>query len=576
MFTIIKYFRLFSNRLRFEYIFLIFLNIISTILEAISFALIIPLVSIILDNGKINYIYFGKEIYFLKNYSLSNEKYLLPAIIIFFLFFLIKNIFLFLILKKQIKFSFKLQELVANKIFQNYTYQNYSFFISRKKSDLVNLITSQVDHLSGYISLPILYLLSEFLVIIGFVAIIIYFNLIKILFIFFGFLFFGIIILKILNNLSKINGLKSTESHNKITSITFSLLEAIKDLIILGRSDFFYNNYKIFNNKYLQAKSRLFYLMYLPKIILEILSIAALTLLIIFFIHYKSDSKEIVILISFFLAVAYRLIPSFNKIIISFQNIKFASSTFDLIYKDFFLKNEIITIKDKAIFKDSFVLKDVFFNFQDRNKNVLNGLNLQINKGEIIGIKGKTGVGKSTLVDIISCIIKPIKGHIYIDNQTISDPINIRKWQNSLGYVNQNVFLINDTIKNNIALGIADEKIDNNILKLAIKAAELDQFINSLELGINTSVGDRGVQLSGGQRQRIGIARALYNNSEFIIFDESTNALDANTERSILNTIRDLKNNNKTILIISHDQNSLKVCDIVYELKDGILIKDQE
>ena len=576
MSTIIKYFTLFSNRLRFEYIFLIFLNIISTILEAISFALIIPLVSIILDNGKVNYIYFGKEIYFLKNYSLSNEKFLLPAIIIFFLFFLIKNIFLFLILKKQIKFSFKLQELVANKIFQNYTYQNYSFFISRKKSDLVNLITSQVDHLSGYISLPILYLLSEFLVIIGFVAIIIYFNLIKILFIFFGFLFFGIIILKILNNLSKINGIKSTESHNKITSITFSLLEAIKDLIILGRSDFFYSNYKIFNNKYLQAKSRLFYLMYLPKIILEILSIAALTLLIIFFIHYKSDSKEIVILISFFLAVAYRLIPSFNKIIISFQNIKFASSTFDLIYKDFFLKNEIITIKDKAIFKDSFVLKDVFFNFQDRNKNVLNGLNLQINKGEIIGIKGKTGVGKSTLVDIISCIIKPIKGHIYIDNQTISDPINIRKWQNSLGYVNQNVFLINDTIKNNIALGIADEKIDNNILKLAIKAAELDQFINSLELGINTSVGDRGVQLSGGQRQRIGIARALYNNSEFIIFDESTNALDANTERSILNTIRDLKNNNKTILIISHDQNSLKVCDIVYELKDGILIKDQE
>jgi ABC-type multidrug transport system fused ATPase/permease subunit len=316
--------------------------------------------------------------------------------------------------------------------------------------------------------------------------------------------------------------------------------------------------------------------MYLPKIILEILSIAALTLLIIFFIHYKSDSKEIVILISFFLAVAYRLIPSFNKIIISFQNIKFASSTFDLIYKDFFLKNEIVTIKDKAIFKDSFVLKDIFFNFQDKNKNVLNGLNLQIKKGEIIGIKGKTGVGKSTLVDIISCIIKPIKGHIYIDNHTISDPINIRKWQNNLGYVNQNVFLINDTIKNNIALGIADEKIDNNILKLAIKAAELDQFINSLELGINTSVGDRGVQLSGGQRQRIGIARALYNNSEFIIFDESTNALDANTERSILNTIRDLKNNNKTILIISHDQNSLKVCDIVYELKDGILIKDQE
>ena len=576
MSTIIKYFNLFSNRLRFEYIFLIFLNIISTILEAISFALIIPLVSIILDNGKINYIYFGKEIYFLKNYSLSNEKFLLPAIIIFFLFFLIKNIFLFLILKKQIKFSFKLQELVANKIFQNYTYQNYSFFISRKKSDLVNLVTSQVDHLSSYISLPILYLLSEFLVIIGFVAIIIYFNLIKILFIFFGFLFFGIIILKILNNLSKINGLKSTESHNKITSITFSLLESIKDLIILGRSDFFYNNYKIFNNKYLQAKSRLFYLMYLPKIILEILSIAALTLLIIFFIHYKSDSKEIVILISFFLAVAYRLIPSFNKIIISFQNIKFASSTFDLIYKDFFLKNEIVTIKDKAIFKDSFVLKDIFFNFQDRNKNVLIGLNLQIKKGDIIGIKGKTGIGKSTLVDIISCIINPIKGHIYIDNQTISDPINIRKWQNNLGYVNQNVFLINDTIKNNIALGIADEKIDNNILKFAIKAAELDQFINSLELGINTSVGDRGVQLSGGQRQRIGIARALYNNSEFIIFDESTNALDANTEKSILNTIRDLKNKNKTILIISHDQNSLKVCDIVYELKDGILIKDQE
>ena len=574
MSTIIKYFSLFSNKLRFEYIFLIFLNIISTLLEAISFALIIPLVSIILDDGKISYIYFGREITFLKNYSISNEKFLLSGIIVFFLFFLIKNIFLFLILKKQIKFSFKLQELVSNKIVNNYTHQNYSFYLSRKKSDLLNLVNYQVDYLSSYISLPILYLLSEFLIISVFVVIIIYFNLIKILFIFFGFLFFGVVILKILNNLSKINGSVSTEAHNKITSITFSLFEAIKDLIILGRNEFFYNNYKSINKKYLQAKSRLFYLMYLPKIILEILSITVLTFLIFFFIYYKSDSKEIIISISFFLAVAYRLIPSFNKIITSLQNIKFASTSFDLIYRDFFLKKEIIATKDKITFKDYFLLKDIFFSYPDRNTNVLNGLNLKIKKGEIIGIKGKTGIGKSTLVDIISCIIKPIKGKIYIDNEPIYDQTSIRKWQNNLSYVNQNVFLINDTIKNNIVLGITDEQIDNNILKQAITAAELDQFINSLELGIETSVGDKGVLLSGGQRQRIGIARALYNNSEFIIFDESTNALDANTEKNILNTILQLKNNKKTILIISHDQNSLKICDVIYELKDGILIKD--
>lgn len=574
MSIIIKYFSLFSNKLRFEYILLIFLNIISTLLEAISFALIIPLVSIILDDGKISYIYFGREITFLKNYSISNEKFLLPGIIIFFLFFLIKNIFLFLILKKQIKFSFKLQELVSNKILNNYTHQNYSFFLSRKKSDLLNLVNYQVDNLSSYISLPILYLLSEFLIILVFVVIIIYFNLIKIIFIFFGFLFFGIVILKILNNLSKINGSVSTEAHNKITSITFSLFEAIKDLIILGRNEFFFNNYKSFNKKYLQAKSRLFYLMYLPKIILEILSISVLTFLIFFFIYSKSESKEIIISISFFLAVAYRLIPSFNKIITSLQNIKFASASFDLIYIDFLLKKEIITIKDKIIFKDYFLLKDIFFSYPDRNANVLNGLNLKIKKGEIIGIKGETGVGKSTLVDIISCIIKPIKGKIYIDNEPIYDQTSIRKWQNNLSYVNQNVFLINDTIKNNIVLGVTEEQIDNNILKQAITAAELDQFINSLELGIETLVGDRGVLLSGGQRQRIGIARALYNNSEFVIFDESTNALDVNTEKNILNTILQLKSNKKTVLIISHDQNSLKICDVIYELKDGILIKD--
>ena len=199
----------------------------------------------------------------------------------------------------------------------------------------------------------------------------------------------------------------------------------------------------------------------------------------------------------------------------------------------------------------------------------LKDINLKIKKGQIIGIIGESGSGKSTLVDLIIGLHKPISGKILIDG--ISGFQTSQSWRNSIGYVSQTIYLTDDTIKNNIALGIPENKIEETRIVELLEQVQLKKFINNLELGVNTKVGERGVQLSGGQRQRIGIARALYHNPDILILDEATSALDMETEIEIMRSINYLKRH-KTIIIIAHRLSTLKSCDSIYKIDDGKLI----
>ena len=197
-------------------------------------------------------------------------------------------------------------------------------------------------------------------------------------------------------------------------------------------------------------------------------------------------------------------------------------------------------------------------------------INLEINQGDIIGLIGDSGSGKSTLIDLIVGFIRPSEGEIMIDNVNIHS--NLREWQNKIGYVSQNVFILDDTLKNNIVFGEQDDEINFKLLEKAIAQSQLSDFVSSLAAGIDTNVGERGAKISGGQRQRIAIARALYSNPSFLIFDESTNALDIETESQIMNVIYKLRGK-KTSLIVSHRISTIENCDIVLKLVEGKLQK---
>ena len=278
-------------------------------------------------------------------------------------------------------------------------------------------------------------------------------------------------------------------------------------------------------------------------------------------------------------AAAFRLLPSFNRLNVSVTNIRFGIPSIDILYDEKIHETKILpkqtdknlnNIKDKINkFESSIKVKNLSFGYNE--DYILENINLEIKKNTIIGIIGTSGSGKSTLVDLLIGLHKPKKGSILIDNKNIT--LFDQSWKNLIGYVPQNIYLLDDTLEKNIAFGVSEPLIDNDRVINALKLAELYDFVkNNLSEGIHTNIGEGGIKLSGGQRQRIGIARALYKDPKVIFFDEFTSSLDLKTEEKILNTINYFRKN-KTIIIISHRESSLKVCDHIFEMNNKELRK---
>jgi ABC-type multidrug transport system fused ATPase/permease subunit len=302
-------------------------------------------------------------------------------------------------------------------------------------------------------------------------------------------------------------------------------------------------------------------------------SIISLAVLVIVMLLQGAPPNQLITVVGVFTIAAYRMIPSINKILNSLQTIKYSKPIIESINQEFkyFKTLNISPInfkKYKHAFTNTFQLKNITFKYSENTGEILKNISLSIPKGSIIGLIGLSGSGKTTLIDIILGLHKPNSGLILIDNNEIN--YQNREFNKLIGYVPQAVYLLDDTILKNIAFGFEENEIDYNLLNQSIKLSELDLFINELNDGIDTVIGENGSRLSGGQRQRIGIARALYNNPEILIFDEATSALDKNTEDKILKTIYKYRGD-RTIIFITHNESTLKYCDQTYKLENSEL-----
>jgi ABC-type bacteriocin/lantibiotic exporter with double-glycine peptidase domain len=276
--------------------------------------------------------------------------------------------------------------------------------------------------------------------------------------------------------------------------------------------------------------------------------------------------------VGLFVAAAFRMLPSITRIMNSIQIIKISNNSIDILYDEFksFINYDISSHSNDSItFNNNIKLHNIGFSYN--NSKFIEGLNLTIIKGETIGFIGQSGSGKSTIIDILLGLLKPKMGKILVDDKNVEN--NLRSWQDKIGYVPQTIFLTDDTLINNIAFGIEVNEIDNEKVLKCIQMAQLEEFIDSLPLGLHTFVGERGVRLSGGQRQRIGIARALYTNPEVLFLDEATSALDVNTEEHIMNMILQLKGE-KTIIIVAHRHSTVKICDKIFKINHGKIIQE--
>tara|TARA_B110000459_G_C16594009_1_gene487674 strand:+ start:316 stop:2055 length:1740 start_codon:yes stop_codon:yes gene_type:complete len=563
---IIKINSFISSTQRNKLLFLIVLLIIGIILEVFGLGILVPILTLILEPEVLNKNEIIKEIYETLGFT-SYISFIYSFLFFITLLYIFKTFYIVYLSYRQNRFVANLVAYISNMLFSKYIFAPYSFHLTNNSSGLVKNIQVEV-HNFWNLCISIMTLIVESSLLLSIIITLIYiepFGAITIG-VFFG--IFSSVFYQFTKKKIKIWGEERENIDNKNSKIIIEGLGGIKDINVMGRHIFFTESFR--KNNFIKAQlwSNNATLSQLPRFFLEMISLIGLVGFVILMLLQGKDVNILITVLGVFVAATFKMIPSLNRIISAAQTLKFYSPSLDILFAELkeIRETQESPTKSKLEFQSRVTIKNVSFSYEGVEEKALKNLNFEINKGETIGFIGESGSGKSTLVDLLIGLHQPTEGNLYIDDKILSN--NLREWQNNIGYVSQNIYLLDDTIQSNIAFGIPEEKIDINQINEIINLVQLEEFILKLEKGLLTKVGERGVQLSGGQRQRIGIARALYNNPDILILDEATSALDTKTEKAVMKSINKLKGK-KTILIISHRISTLSKTDKIYSLNEG-------
>ena len=542
-----------------------------TLLELFSVGLIFPAIKLLTDNE-----FLTKSYSLLNIEALETEILLLTIVIIFITFFGFKNIFLWFVLKKYVVFLARYEAKLQTKLFRGYLGKSVSYFKEKNSSDIILSIKEISSFFSSVYLNALITLFLEITIQTLILVLLFYFSWQSTLPVFTLFGFLTLIIFSFSKKkLAKLGKLRNEFSQKQLLNIQQGI-GGIKEIKLLSKELFFLKRFINNTDVLVEANIKNAMISGTPRLLIEFFAVCSVGLIIFVFLSLGKSIAEILPVLGLFLVAAYKMVPSFNKILLMMNRIKFSTDMVNRIVNlSAEFKNEEVDFDKNAIvekmnFKRQLELNDINFRYPTREEQILSDINLLIDKNSFIGISGESGSGKSTLIDIIMGITKPDNGEIKVDGKFINDSIS--KWQKNIGYVSQNIFIIPGTIKHNIAFGVDEDKIDEQLVHEVVKKTSLKFFIDSLELGIDTHVGEGGGLISGGQKQRIGIARALYNKPELLVFDEATSSLDLETEKEILNEIYALKKE-FTLIFISHRESSIKYCDRKYQIKNQKLLE---
>jgi ABC-type bacteriocin/lantibiotic exporter with double-glycine peptidase domain len=556
----ILFFNLLNQKEKIFFFPLCVIILFSSILEILSIGLLIPFFDLILKNN--NYFYNNLLQSYINKFGYNNVIFYF-TIFIFFLF-TFKTFFLIFSSFFQLKFIKNININISKKLLAIYLDKSFIFYLKNNTSFLIQNI-NEVNSITLHIRSQLIFL-SEVIIFIGIIGLLFYNSLFITLITLLIFCLFVYFIKIFIFKKTKIFGQGRLMVNQKRLKDLHEGFDGIRDIKIFGLEKYFLSKFLINNEISNTYEFKNTFNLSLPRFLLEWLLIF-LSLSLVFFLFYFSNSIDLeksISLLALFCVSILRLIPSLLRIIQSRQQIKFTTPVVKKIFEEFNDKRNIdnsnlIVGKIKKIdFDKNLIIENLNFGYGDLKKEVINNLNIELNFGNFLGISGVSGSGKTTLLSIILGLLKPDKGNILVDGINVFK--HVRAWQAVIGYVPQNLYLIDDTIQNNIALGTLKEDLNLNLLNKAINLACLEDLINELPGGLQANIGEKGINLSGGQRQRIGIARALYRQPKLLILDEFTNALDKKLEEKILNNIYELKKN-VTGIIVSHDNNVLKNCE---------------
>lgn len=551
---------------------LLILTFFTSLLEILGISLIIPITYSLVDNEIfIQNKYLNYFINFLELNSFKKQFIFIISSFIFIIF--VKSVLLTFHAYLQLLYFGKIGVRLHKQFFKDYIYSPWSFIMGKNTANLIRNFQTGINDFCGKILSYLVAIISEIILTIILTLFLLYLYPIETIFLFFIIFPIGYVAQKVTKKYNYDLGLIRQKFMALINKQIIQSFRIPKLLKIMGKEDKVIEIYENLIKTETIAKYKQLYIEKLPRIWIELLFLLIIVISILFLFTLGNNIKDQISFIIVFCLVGFRLLPSLNKILLSIQNLRYSLPAVDILSNelDNFKKIKIDQFRSKnQIYIENYQinLNNIDFKYDESEKYLFKNLNIVIPQNSSLALIGKSGVGKSTLGDIIMGVLSPTKGEVIIGKHNIADNHVKRSWNSRIGYVPQETYILDDSIKHNIALGEDDEKINEKKITEILTLLELENIIDRSDSGLDMILGENGVKLSGGQKQRIGIARALYTNPSVLILDEATSFLDIGSEEKIISILKKLKDK-ITIIFITHKKAGKELCDEVFDL-DGL------
>ena len=553
-------------------VILVIMMVIGALLEMTSITLIAPVIALVVNPKAIETNEYIKLIYDFLHMT-SATQFTIVVMVALIAAFIIKNIFLFIQQKALLHFVYTNQFKTSERMMKNYMRKNYEYYLNADTAVIQRNITADVNNMYALI-LSFLMIISEFIMFAVLSVVLFAFDAGMTIVIAVLLIITLFIIKVVLKPVMKKAGTDNQNYYSSLFKWISQTVSGIKEVKIAGKEQYFIDEYVKCGKGYVDAVQKYSLYSATPRLLIETVCIVGLVTYMIVLVLSGNNLADAATSLSVFGFAAVRLMPSANRINNQLTTIAYLEPFFmgvtDNLQDEISDKNIDMSFAKETDKKlpvlSKIKLQNITYAYPNTETLIFDHADMEIPVGNAVGIVGSSGAGKTTVVDILLGLLELKSGVMYADDANIKE--NYRGWLRNIGYIPQMIFMLDDTILKNVAFGIPAEKINMDQVWHVLKEAQLDEFVKSLPMGLETGIGERGIRLSGGQRQRIGIARALYNDPEVLILDEATSALDNDTEAAIMDSINRL-HGKKTLVIIAHRLQTIEKCDMVYRVENG-------
>ena len=573
---------LLNHRQKLKMVQILIMMVIGAALETCSIALVIPAIQVIIDPSCVEGDGIVARAYRLTGLE-NPTSFMILILGMIILGFVLKNIFLYFQNVVQLRFVYTNQFETSQRMMINFMKRPYEYYLNADTSVIQRMITSDVNNMYGLI-LACLQLVSEVIIFV-FLTVTLTSQAPQMILTIAALLVVVLLIIKwVLKPIMRRAGEENQDYYSGLYKWIEESVMGIKEIKIANKENYFITEYGKCGKGYVSAVQRYNIFNATPRLLIETVCMAGLILYLILMILSGADVTAMVPQIGAFSVAAMRLLPSANRINNYLTSISYFEPFFmgvsDNLQDEIHDENVIYDENAYRVKKDveklpvekEIVLDDIVYKYPNSEALIFDHAHMEIPVGTSVGIVGTSGAGKTTIVDIMLGLLQISEGSILADGVQVRD--HYESWLKNIGYIPQNIFMVDSTIRKNVAFGCADEEIDDAKVWEALKKASLDEFVRGLPQGLDTGIGERGIRISGGQRQRIGIARALYEDPEVLVLDEATSALDNDTEAAIMESINSL-HGHKTLVIIAHRLQTIEKCDIVYRVENGQIVRER-